>query len=79
VKHPTRSVRVLAFRVITELPAWIVLGGWIALQIFSQVSVYGAGQSSGVAYMAHIGGFIAGVALVFVMGAFGRGGATRGA
>jgi membrane associated rhomboid family serine protease len=66
VRHPSRPVHVLAFRFVTTLPAWIVLGGWIALQIFSQVSVYGAGQSTGVAYMAHIGGFVAGVVLVFV-------------
>jgi membrane associated rhomboid family serine protease len=77
VRHPKRSVRVLAFRVITTLPAFIVLGGWIAIQIFSQITPYGT--SSGVAYMAHIGGIVAGVILVFVFGAFGRKGAgSRG-
>ncbi len=68
VKHPTNPVRVLAFRVVTTVPAFIVLGGWIAIQIFSQISPV---EGSGVAYMAHIGGFVAGVILVFVMGAFG--------
>jgi membrane associated rhomboid family serine protease len=68
VKHPSKPVHVLMFRFITTLPAWIVLGGWIALQIFSQVSVYGAGQSTGVAYMAHIGGFVAGVVLILILG-----------
>jgi membrane associated rhomboid family serine protease len=72
VRHPARSVRVLVFRFVTTMPAYLVLGGWIALQIFSQISIYGAGQSSGVAYMAHIGGFVAGVILVFVFGGFGR-------
>jgi membrane associated rhomboid family serine protease len=67
VRHPRRRVRVLVFRFITELPAFIVLGGWILLQIISQVGT-AAGQASGVAYMAHIGGFVAGMVLVFVFG-----------
>jgi membrane associated rhomboid family serine protease len=67
VRHPTRRVRVFALRALVELPAFIVLGGWILLQIISQVGT-GAGQASGVAYMAHIGGFVAGVILVFVFG-----------
>jgi membrane associated rhomboid family serine protease len=68
VKHPSKPVHVLAFRFVTTLPAFIVLGGWIALQILSQVSVYGAGESTGVAYMAHIGGFVAGVILILLFG-----------
>jgi membrane associated rhomboid family serine protease len=75
VKYPSNSVRVLAFRFITTLPAFVVLGGWIALQIFSQITPVEGGQSSGVAYMAHIGGFFAGVILIFVLGGFGRKGA----
>ena len=43
-----------------------MLGFWIVLQVISQVSVVeGAG---GVAYMAHIGGFVAGVVLIFLFG-----------
>ena len=38
---------------------------WILLQVFSQISVVG-GAGGGVAYMAHIGGFVAGVALIFL-------------
>jgi membrane associated rhomboid family serine protease len=49
------------------MPAWIVLGGWIAVQIFSQVGTVGNQAGGGVAYLAHIGGFIAGVALVFLL------------
>ena len=70
IKHPTNRVRVLVLRYITHMPAAVVLGFWIVLQIFSQISTP-AGKSSGVAYMAHIGGFAAGVALILV---FGRGG-----
>ena len=50
-------------RVIVHLPALVVLGGWFLLQVFSQISVVG-GAGGGVAYMAHIGGFVAGVAMI---------------
>jgi membrane associated rhomboid family serine protease len=73
VKYPRNSVRVLFMNAMTNLPAFVVLGGWIALQIFAQVGESsGAGKASGVAYLAHIGGFVAGVVLVFVFG-IGRG------
>jgi membrane associated rhomboid family serine protease len=67
VLFPKRSVRVLMMRQIVNMPAFIVLGMWIALQVFSQISVIG-GSGGGVAYMAHIGGFVAGVALIFLFG-----------
>jgi membrane associated rhomboid family serine protease len=74
IKHPTNRVRVLMMRYVTHMPASIVLGFWIVLQIFSQVSTP-AGKTSGVAYMAHIGGFVAGVILIFI---FGRGAGGEG-
>jgi membrane associated rhomboid family serine protease len=67
VKYPRNRVRVLVFRGITTLPAIMVLGLWILLQVVSQVGT-AAGEATGVAYMAHIGGFIAGVVLVFLLG-----------
>ena len=67
VLFPKRSVRVLMARQIVTMPAFIVLGMWIVLQVFSQISVVG-GEGGGVAYMAHIGGFIAGLALIFLFG-----------
>jgi membrane associated rhomboid family serine protease len=67
VKFPRNRVRVLVMRGITELPAVVVLGMWIVRQLVSQVST-AAGEAAGVAYMAHIGGFIAGLALVFALG-----------
>ena len=71
ILFPKRNVRVLFARQIVNMPAFIVLGLWIALQIFSQIGVSG-GQSSGVAYLAHIGGFFAGVVLIFVFGGRAR-------
>ncbi|MCB0323137.1 MAG: rhomboid family intramembrane serine protease [Bdellovibrionales bacterium] len=58
-------VRVLVFRHITYMPAYLVLGGWFLLQLVGQVGV-AAGEATGVAYMAHIGGFIAGLLLVLL-------------
>ena len=67
VLFPKRQVKVLMARQVVNMPAFLVLGMWILLQIFSQISVTGA-ESGGVAYMAHIGGFVAGVALIFLFG-----------
>jgi membrane associated rhomboid family serine protease len=46
------------FRLIPT-PAWLVLGGWFALQVFGGVSA--PADQGGVAYWAHAGGFVAGV------------------
>jgi membrane associated rhomboid family serine protease len=67
IKYPGNRVRVLMFRYITHMPAAIVLGMWILLQVFSQISTP-AGQASGVAYMAHIGGFTVGLVLILLLG-----------
>jgi membrane associated rhomboid family serine protease len=68
VKFPRNRVRVLFGRGITTMPALLVLGLWIVLQFFSQVGTP-ASEATGVAYMAHIGGFLAGIALIMVMAA----------
>jgi membrane associated rhomboid family serine protease len=47
----------------------IVIGLWIVLQLFSGVgSISNSSETGGVAYMAHIGGFIAGFVLTFLFG-----------
>ena len=62
---PSRRVRVIMGRGITEVPAFVALGIWIVFQIISQMGVLGGDQGGGgVAYAAHIGGFIAGLALI---------------
>jgi membrane associated rhomboid family serine protease len=65
VLFPRRRVQVLMARQVVAMPAFMVLGLWILLQVFSQISVVG-GESGGVAYMAHIGGFVAGIALILL-------------
>jgi membrane associated rhomboid family serine protease len=51
----------LIFFRIFAIPAWIVLGIWFAVQLFSGFTI--PGDAGGVAYWAHAGGFIAGLAL----------------
>lgn len=70
IMFPRGRVNVLLGRFVTPMSALIVIGFWILIQIFSQISVFSAGgqEGGGVAYMAHIGGFIAGVVLTFLLG-----------
>jgi membrane associated rhomboid family serine protease len=71
VMFPRGRVRVLMGRMIVPMSALIVIGFWFLLQLFSQISVFTASsqtEGGGVAYMAHIGGFIAGVILTYLLG-----------
>jgi membrane associated rhomboid family serine protease len=63
ILFPRRKVNVLLLRFIVAVPALVALGIWILFQIISGMGMLG-GQSDGVAYAAHIGGFIAGMALI---------------
>ena len=51
------------FSRIASLPAVLVLGLWFVLQLFNGVLAFGVAQSGGVAWFAHIGGFVAGLIL----------------
>jgi membrane associated rhomboid family serine protease len=66
---PQGRVRVLQGQQIIQVPALIVIGLWIVLQLFSGIgSIAGAAATGGVAYMAHVGGFITGFVLTFLLG-----------
>lgn len=65
VLYPRRGVRVFQFGRVVELPALIVVGLWGLLQFWGGYSSLGR-EGGGVAYMAHVGGFVAGMALVFL-------------
>jgi membrane associated rhomboid family serine protease len=55
------------FAYFTEWPAWIVLGMWFVVQLFSGVASLGVEtMTGGVAFFAHIGGFVAGVIITAV-------------
>jgi len=66
---PTRRVRALIFNFLTEVPAFVALGLWIGFQIIQ--GYFASAETGGVAYAAHIGGFVAGIILVKVF-AIGR-------
>ncbi|MBC7937173.1 MAG: rhomboid family intramembrane serine protease [Rhizobacter sp.] len=60
---PRNEVRVLLFLIVIKVPAFITLGLWIGMQLWEGWGSIGK-QGGGVAYAAHIGGFIAGLLLV---------------
>jgi membrane associated rhomboid family serine protease len=70
VLHPHRRVRVIVLRMLTDVPGYVAVGLWFVFQLISAFGVIGRGPQSGggVAFMAHIGGFIAGVVLVKLFG-----------
>jgi len=73
--HPKRRVTVILFRFLTDVPAYVAIGIWFAFQLISGLGMFGGGsQSGGVAYAAHVGGFLAGLVLIkfFDMGASRR-------
>jgi len=66
---PQGKVRVLQGQQVIQVPALIVIGIWIVLQFFSGIgSIGNTAQTGGVAYMAHIGGFVAGLVLTSLLG-----------
>src|SRR5262249_6903532 len=66
VLYPLRQVTVIMLRVIMNVPAYVAVGLWFLFQLVSGMGLLGgSGATGGVAYMAHIGGFIAGAALAY--------------
>jgi len=75
---PQGRVRVLQRGGVVQVPALIVIGIWIVLQLFSgfgSLADTAQSEGGGVAYMAHIGGFAAGFVLTFLLR--GRGGVQQ--
>lgn len=65
---PYGKVRVIFINFIQLVPAIIVIGFWFVIQFFSSVGMSGDVEGDGgVAYMAHIGGFIAGLIITFFL------------
>jgi membrane associated rhomboid family serine protease len=68
VLFPKGQVKVLMRGGVVALPAMVVIGLWIVLQLISGIGSFTqSGKAGGVAYMAHIGGFAAGLALAFLL------------
>ncbi len=78
VLYPTAPVRVLVpgfyFMRVARVPALIVLGMWFVIQLFNGFLSLGAMTlaTGGVAWFAHIGGFVAGLAVGFLVRAVKR-------
>jgi membrane associated rhomboid family serine protease len=70
ILYPRVGVHVLVFLVFfiqrMVFPAWLMLGYWFLLQFVSAVPYFAGSSSGGIAFWAHIGGFLAGVLLVFL-------------
>ena len=62
-----RTLVIFFFITYLELPAIVVLGAWFVLQLFSGVGGLGTqGAGGGVAYWAHVGGFVFGMAATWL-------------
>jgi membrane associated rhomboid family serine protease len=66
-------VPIFIISTLMDVPAIVVIGLWALLQFFSANWLGGGGmlRGGGVAYMAHVGGFVAGVVLILLMGGQG--------
>lgn len=68
LRYPRAPVTVLTpFFFAVELPAWLVIGLWFVVQVVSGVGSL-AGDGGGVAFFAHIGGLLAGLAMMALVG-----------
>jgi membrane associated rhomboid family serine protease len=69
ILHPQAHVWTLVwlgwwFTRIVPVPAMVVLGFWIVVQVVNALVTFGTGQAGGVAFLAHVGGFVAGMVLI---------------
>lgn len=63
---PGKSVHLWVIFLIFSVPAFLAVGIWFAFQVINGLGVLGGQEAGGVAYAAHIGGFISGLILVGV-------------
>ncbi|MGH2429246.1 MAG: rhomboid family intramembrane serine protease [Candidatus Limnocylindria bacterium] len=68
VLFPSNQVTVFVLRFVTRVPAIVAIGMWAAFQFINGIGAFAVSEETagGVAYMAHIGGFVAGVVAGFV-------------
>jgi len=71
IKFPRAYIRTLVFIVIfittIDIPAFFLLLYWFFIQFFSGIGSVSQESSGGVAWFAHVGGFLAGMALIMLM------------
>jgi membrane associated rhomboid family serine protease len=64
--YPHKRVMAFVGRMLMEVPAWVAVGMWFVFQVIEGLGYLG-GAGGGVAYGAHIGGFVAGCVLIYPM------------
>lgn len=72
VKFPHSRINTLIFYILIttiEVPAWVMLIYWFFIQLISGVGSVGYSQVSqgGTAFLAHVGGFVAGIGLIYLL------------
>ncbi len=65
IMHPKRRVHIWIFITIISVPGIIAVGLWFVFQVINGLGSLGGQEGGGVAYAAHIGGFIAGLIIIF--------------
>lgn len=67
LRYPRARIHIFVFLIVIfttiKIPAYIVIGIWFATQVLSGIGTLGIDTSGGVAWFAHIGGFITGILL----------------
>jgi membrane associated rhomboid family serine protease len=61
-------IPIIIFLKFIRIPAFFVIGFWIVIQILNGFTSLGIGETQGIAWFAHIGGFIAGIVLIKMLG-----------
>jgi membrane associated rhomboid family serine protease len=61
VLFPNNPVTVILFRFLTQVPAYVAIGMWFVFQIINGLGSLGDETGGGVAYAAHVGGFLIGM------------------
>jgi membrane associated rhomboid family serine protease len=72
VMVPGARVRTLVFVFIVDLPAGVLLGWWFVFQLLHGVGGLGIHVNGGVAYWAHVGGFLFGLVAAWPLRGTGR-------
>jgi membrane associated rhomboid family serine protease len=64
---PRHQILTFFFIFLIPVPAFFILGYWFVLQFLEGVGTLGGGASGGVAWWAHIGGFLLGLAITALL------------
>ena len=64
VLYPSASIKTLVVFRVMYIPAFVYIGLWLLLQLVYGLLTAKAGTGLGVAWFAHIGGFVAGIVLI---------------